>query len=400
MWPFLFLFFFISSSKTVSGIDSFYGFDSHPNFWNVGSYTKTGKKYFSTKPNSEHNTKWVKSEPYNLDANKRILYYQNYLNTTPVDINEWELWSGNSLSHEATNYSFGGKNETESRKSYINQETCSTGQPGYVWPNLDENLSFSSTNVSLRKKDGEKDVCTSTGYIAIHMFETWGSAYSELRNQKCNEYIPTSISIKGNQICKDAPNVAPVYQRYASGSTNNGYYHLGCEATIYVWGYQYSDNTNFQNWFRNGELRWSEYYPATYLNYLPKPDNHDWWNNLCQNIWTTKENWIYSGDYQLNGTTYTDIGTPNSMTTPTTVPTQHPTSTPPPTNSPSITPSPLPGDANGDGKVDATDFNIWKMEYSSILFNNNPRGKRADFNKDNKIDLVDYSIWRAGFCKN
>lgn len=61
---------------------------------------------------------------------------------------------------------------------------------------------------------------------------------------------------------------------------------------------------------------------------------------------------------------------------------------------------PLSGDANGDGKVDATDFNIWKMEYSSILFNNNPRGKRADFNKDNKIDLVDYSIWRAGFCKN
>lgn len=71
-----------------------------------------------------------------------------------------------------------------------------------------------------------------------------------------------------------------------------------------------------------------------------------------------------------------------------------------PTTTPVPTKPPLSGDANGDGKVDATDFNIWKIEYTTSVFSQQPKGKTADFNNDNKVNLIDYSIWRENFCKN
>lgn len=398
MWSLIFLFVFLFCPKVVYGIDPFYGFDTHPNFWNAGNYTKTGKKYLNTLPNPNYNSKWVLSEPYNPNPNYRILYYQYYQNDNATNIDEWELWYGDSFNHQAVNHSFGGKNEIESRKAYLTQERCFKGEIGYNWPQINDNSFFNFTTLSLTADNQ----CTHTGYIAIHMYETWGSAFSALRDQKCNEYLPASISNSGNQICKSAPNVAPVYQRYASSTTSTGVpkYHLGCEATVYAWGYPYSENMNYKNWFRNGELRWSQYSSIGSYEVLPAPDDHLWWNNRCLGMWTDKQNWIYSGNYKLDDKIFIDIGDPSPTPTSTIIPSP----TLPPSLCTQCSGKPLAkskGDADCSGNTSLNDSSIWRSEFiGGGLGKITKNSWAADFDCNGKVTLNDASIWRENFVKS
>lgn len=67
-----------------------------------------------------------------------------------------------------------------------------------------------------------------------------------------------------------------------------------------------------------------------------------------------------------------------------------PTTTSYPTTEPTSTPaSSTPGDANNDGKVDITDFVIWRYNYNLSL-----QGRQyGDFNHSGKVDGIDYIIW-------
>ena len=78
------------------------------------------------------------------------------------------------------------------------------------------------------------------------------------------------------------------------------------------------------------------------------------------------------------------------------------TPTPTPSTSvPTITPTSPPscslkatGDADCSGKVDLTDFEIWRKEFTGSL-----NTKTADFNMTSTVDLADFEIWRKTFMK-
>jgi alpha-glucosidase len=54
------------------------------------------------------------------------------------------------------------------------------------------------------------------------------------------------------------------------------------------------------------------------------------------------------------------------------------------------------GDANGDGKVDDTDFAIWRTNYNQTKTGGASIG---DFNNNGKVEGLDYVIWRNNFGK-
>ncbi len=63
-------------------------------------------------------------------------------------------------------------------------------------------------------------------------------------------------------------------------------------------------------------------------------------------------------------------------------------------SSPSPTPKPIiPGDTNSDGKVNISDFGVWKTQYLTKT------GLTADFNSNGKIDIGDFGIWKAEYLK-
>jgi autotransporter-associated beta strand protein len=51
----------------------------------------------------------------------------------------------------------------------------------------------------------------------------------------------------------------------------------------------------------------------------------------------------------------------------------------------------LPGDYNEDGKVDATDYDVWKIAYGTEA---TPAGSGADGNGDGLVNAADYTVWR------
>jgi hypothetical protein len=89
-------------------------------------------------------------------------------------------------------------------------------------------------------------------------------------------------------------------------------------------------------------------------------------------------------------------------------PSKTPTLTPSPTNTPTpvkavLTPAPCQktiGDANCDGKIDETDYQIWRCEYVGKTYTTScvtPSGTRvlqADFESNGRINLQDFEIWR------
>ncbi|HOY61389.1 MAG TPA: hypothetical protein PK045_02700 [Candidatus Woesebacteria bacterium] len=54
---------------------------------------------------------------------------------------------------------------------------------------------------------------------------------------------------------------------------------------------------------------------------------------------------------------------------------------------------PNKGDANRDGKINLTDYALWRFEYAKGL------AAKADFNCDKRVDTTDYKIWKETFLE-
>jgi hypothetical protein len=263
----------LSTIKPVHATDPLSGYDSHPNFWPAGSHEWTAKKYLNTSVDPGYDTVWVWSGPYS--GGYRTLTYQAYHEGQPAQSREWELWSGDANNHVAYAHNYGGPSESNSPKISYSQAACQSGTTGLAWPNLvNTTLSMTSESVS------SQGVCTREGYVAVKLQETWSEHFSELRNSKCDQYLPHAITPNGNQICKSSIDVGLVYQRYARGNKlteATPSYYLGCEATVYAWGYPLK-KANYQNRFRNG-ARWSDYLGLPFTTSCRTDDT--WWNNAC-----------------------------------------------------------------------------------------------------------------------
>ncbi|WP_196139342.1 hypothetical protein [Aliikangiella sp. G2MR2-5] len=165
----------------------------------------------------------------------------------------------------------------------------------------------------IRNNKGE---IVSPGYIYITAEENgrvsdWGIPGTPIRNNKCDAEFPIGSSkysehknkaVTANKICKLAPNVMTVHQRYTMynyiESTNGNGWNVGCENITYVWGYDKASEHNnaHQNFFRAGELRWTIWQSTTSNSYIEP--TAPVWDTLCNK--NNGTNVIYSGIYKLN----------------------------------------------------------------------------------------------------
>lgn len=282
----------------------FSGYDSHPNYWSAGGRNYTAKQYIRlpSTPSLGADINWVWSGP-NADGS-RFVVYQPYPNGVPGPVIEWEKWTGDPTNHLAINHSYGGNSEQTNRKAYSSFEQCQNNQTGYIWPNL----SYPSVTASVAQSMRDSGGCPKAGSVTVKIVDFWSTPGSTVRNDRCNSYIPATLTKHGNNICKAIPYAGIVYQRYVAGSSSDptiGYY--GCEATVYGWGSPNSSIYNFRDWFRNGELRWSNYLGLGNFPISPG-QSEDWWDGQCARAFTERTNWVYSGNYKLTNDEFVDTG--------------------------------------------------------------------------------------------
>jgi len=313
-----------SAKVYAQSVSSFYSYETHPNFWKTGTHDYVAKQYtrLPMSPTPGYDLVWVWSGPYN--ANQRYVIHQAYRNGQPSEYREWELWRSDLLNHGAWVDAYGGIDAQAVSYIYPTFTSCvNRNSLGVGWPSVISPQTLAYTPQSLLNQSSG-DCSTSWdlanqagGYIAVDVSETWGEPFSQTRNLRCDEYIPISASTNGNQICKSSPDAGIVYQRYTFGTSPSiTNYIYACEATIYTWGYPLSESENYKNWFRNGELRWSDWW-GSFSTVHPQPTDDAWWDGQCAQAWTQKANWIYTGTYKLTSTEYVDTGDPMPTPSPT-----------------------------------------------------------------------------------
>lgn len=284
-----------------------YSYDTHPNYWVNGPHTTSGRNYvrLPSSPTLGYDSLWAISKPHN--SGLRVLEYFPFANNALSPAYEWELWGPDTTNRSAILHSYGGATESISRKTYATTAACQAGQTGHPWPSQTGSAVFTSEPDNLLSGG----VCPITGgYIATKITELFGPPSSALRNSKCDTYAPASGAPQGNTICKISPEVGIVQNRYSIAPVNtNDAFVLGCEAVVYSWGYPFASTSNYRDWFRNGEVRFSDWLNLGAYS-PPKAANDDaFWDAGCNRAWTEKANWLYNGIYQLSGVNYTDTGT-------------------------------------------------------------------------------------------
>jgi hypothetical protein len=267
---------------------------------------------------------WEWSAPYAAPTPEymgyRENYYEDFSNTPdtypvapgpePVSF-AWALWEPKGDDYILRKY--GGPAEEDT--GIVGYPDC---ESGLYYPIVSQDLRYTYTPMSV-VRDGE---CVDGGYIATYRADLWGPPLSPSRVGMCNHPvmgIPADQSLKGNLVCKVSPYVGVVYQRYVfgPGPTPADKSVGGCEAVIYAWGGtepQYATSgQDYQSWFRNGELRFSRWLNLSdqISDDIPAPDDHAWWDAQCERAWTEMPNWLYTGNYKIGFTVYTDtIGWP------------------------------------------------------------------------------------------
>lgn len=285
-------------------------YTTHPGFWKVGSATSIGKHYVETHGHTAYDNLWVKSDPYGA-TDYRVITYERLIGGGSSWVNEWEKWWGDKVVKQAIQYQYGGATEALSRGLYQTTYHWSKGldSRGQVWAELEDGETIKSIPQSFAIATTEAG--TFTGSIRLYLEETFGVANSDNRITKVNTYLPIAISPVANAIGRVAQEVALIWQFYVAGSalTEAETYYVGCEATVYAWGYPESSANNYRNWMRNGELRWSDYLGiGTYTPASLPALTDSWWRTTGARALTEKENWIYDGTYRLGTTNYNDDG--------------------------------------------------------------------------------------------
>lgn len=275
------------------------------------------------------NVMWESSFPYSgsnpVFVDHRENHYTDYTNTpdeypvvtgtTPI-VYDWERWAPIDDTYKLEQF---GKS-TERLSPFVGETDCDSG---LYFPLIDHNLSYAYTSMFFTRR-GE---CIGDSYIATQRVEMWGEPLSPLRIDRCDNQttgIPADQSSKGNITCKLSPYVALAYTRYVNGAGPGpeDIAVVGCEATVYAWGWpkpQNAGNTgqDYEGWFRNGLLRFSKWFNLTdRASEIPAPDDHAWWNSECERAWSGITNWVHAGRYRIGSTVYTDtISLPTTFTT-------------------------------------------------------------------------------------
>jgi hypothetical protein len=274
------------------------------------------------------NVMWESSFPYsgpNPDyADHRENHYADYTNTpdeypvitgtTPI-VYDWERWAPVGDMYRLHQFGKG----TESLSPFVGDTDC---ESGLIFPLIDHNVSFNYTPMYYTRRG----VCVGNSYIATQRVEMWGEPLSPLRISRCDNNatgIPADQSSIGNTICKLSPHVALAYTRcaYGAGPEPEDTELVGCEATVYAWGWPKPQQASitgqdYEIWFRNGLLRFSKWLNLTdQVSEIPAPDDDAWWNPQCQRAWSEITNWVYTGRYRIGLAVYTDtISLPTSFT--------------------------------------------------------------------------------------
>lgn len=282
-------------------------YSSHPNFWEVGSNQWVAKRYNAINNlNLKYDNMWWWSGPLygNTDKTLREIIFQYYNNNIAGEYWEWEQWRTENKGGEenAIVDQFGGNDKISSKYFYSSIQNCIDNIPGVQWPNFDDS-NYSKVDVVGRK--GDK--CLSGGYIEVIVDEVISNYSNPDRNLSCEKFFPSSNFNIANNICKKSPNVAVIYQRYVSPVDENKY-AKGCEGTIYSWGNEYTSDDDYKKWFRNGEIRYSNYNSKGIDSIVPKYNDSLYWDTVCTGTWDSKTNWIYTGEYKLNNTVLIDDG--------------------------------------------------------------------------------------------
>lgn len=308
----------ISHASMMTG---FYLVQTHPHFWyqqTTDGYQAnhwTAKQFKSTYPDPStiKDIEWAWSAPdgpnlVNGAPNPaRFVYYDSSSvpNCTTdascgtLTRQTTERWYKVSSTVAQVKY-FGGAWQFQTAPSSAD---CASGAgAGVAWPNLDpiQVPPYAEPYDSVTKYT--TGFCSYQGYIGvIREHPTDMAAF-------CTQYFSGYPS--AYNICTAVPNqVDIIYQVYKFSDTR-----AGCEATIYASGYpqpgaDLGRSVQIKNWFRNGELRWSQYVSVG----APIPNTADpgwdtWWKARCQPLFTTAENWVYTGLYKLTNSIYKDTG--------------------------------------------------------------------------------------------
>jgi hypothetical protein len=282
----------------------------------------TGKKwawYPYTINRFNRHTIWEYSQPYqgtNPDyMGQREDHYSDYTNSPDEypavqgrapKTYDWERWMPVGDNFKVMQLG----NNSEARSYLLGETDCSTG---IFYPVVDHTQPYFYSPMYTNRW-GE---CTGDGYVAAYLNELWGEPLSKQRLELCDNKIngvPAEFSPVGNIVCKISPYVGTVYQRYIFGPRRPGSRpSVGCEAVLYAWGWTEPENPrsgqDYQAWFRNGELRFTRWYElsrsASACN-PPAPDDHEWWNHMCQGAWTGEGNWLYTGTFRAGQTVFHD----------------------------------------------------------------------------------------------
>ncbi len=254
---------------------------------------------------------WEYSQPYAGSTpayiGQREDHYADQTNTTlPPVTYDWERWMQAGDNFRLMQLG----SESEAASYLVGEADCSSG---IFYPVVDHSMPYYYTPMHTNRWGP----CTGGGYIAAYLYEQWGDPLSQKRQVLCDNPIngvPAALSPAGNTICKISPYVGVVNQRYIFGAkTPAELPSVGCEAVLYAWGWTEPRSPataqGYQPWFRNGELRFTRWYELSNqvtIGNLPQPDDHDWWNPLCQAAWQGEGNWLYSGTFRVGNTTYQD----------------------------------------------------------------------------------------------
>jgi hypothetical protein len=218
-------------------------------------------------------------------------------------IYDWERWQPDGDNWRLYQY---GQNSEQT--NLVGDADCLSGAN---YPVVDAEHPYAYTPLYVERLGH----CTSGGYLATFLVETWGPPRSAERAQHCNNPVSgirASENAVGNLLCNLSPNVGVIYQVYMfqAGPPPEDFPIPGCEAVVSAWGWPApakAQNTaqDWETWFRNGELRWS-YWKWIPGQPTPAANDAEWWAAQCAPAFADLTNWVYGGNYLLGTQRYTD----------------------------------------------------------------------------------------------
>jgi len=341
--------------------------NTHPSLFKLGSHNYVGKKWHLFYTDNQNyyfqlNKKWwgwsgpetatTINNPDGTSPNHRYVTYGEWGIGVPDKPNDYNLeiswgniapkaeerwllnsdnknhkWSGMysaDAAHVLT-YTYSHEHQKPNRptSTHHDNRTC-TGE-GVNWPTLDP-ANPDTAYAPFFAKHGsacQTPPAGTEGYIYRTFLPNESpSVWNTMaRVSKCDTEFPADLTdpndplLVANRICKTAPNVGIVDQRYLIFSPSDQYpgqdWVVGCERVVYTWGYAKDSGNSYKKFFRNGELKWKLWGDingsgARSSSHIDKDDDGQW-EQYCR-FDINSRTAIYSGTYKLTNTLKNDNG--------------------------------------------------------------------------------------------